>query len=449
MFLRQTTILCSLLIAASSFAQKDSDEAYLGVSYHHVSEDKAEKLGFETTQGAYVTKITQGSAAEASGIQAFDYIIGINNEEFTPDNSFSDQMEEIAPGDEAEFKLIRKGEVQSITAQVTNWPEETNYMYEDNNAYLGVYQSHKNVPDEIQGTRVSHVIHSTTASEIGMRSNDIILSINDNPIIDWTDLSTALDNTPTGDSLHIVFYRESTDKTFDRYAIAVDHGDEPILAKEFEEERGTLFLEQMNGSTMIKLIEGDNITSMVTEGFYVLVEGPEIANYDDLDYPEIIIKSDDYIIIKEDLIEEGESSVNSITELEVNADEFLHAFGHLSHKEEIETIAFENVSEDEAEEMMEDEGIEMPLENDLEINNITLFPNPNNGVFSLNFESPVEGSLEIRIYSADGKLVYTESNQDFSGQFIRDISLEDQERGIYFLMVQQNDQTYSKKFIVN
>ncbi|MEM9053477.1 MAG: PDZ domain-containing protein, partial [Bacteroidota bacterium] len=240
MLSRFTLCISTLLSSTLIIAQNDSasQDAYLGVTYHHVSEEKAEKLNFENTQGAFVAFITEGSAAQEAGLQAFDYIVAMNDEEFTEEKSFSAVMDEFEPGEDVEITVIRKGQPQNLTAQLTERPSQTRNMYQDDNAFLGVSPSHDEVPEEIMGTRVSHITDGSTADMIGMRDDDIILTINDNPIVDWNDVGIALDNTPTGEELNVVFYRESSDKTFDRWAMAVNHGEEPEIIEEFEPETG-------------------------------------------------------------------------------------------------------------------------------------------------------------------------------------------------------------------
>ena len=440
-----TLLLSTLIIAQNDLA---SEKAYLGVTYHHVSEEKAKKLNFETTRGAFVSFITEGSAAQKAGLQAFDYIIAMNDEEFTKEKSFRTIMDDFKPGQNVEITVIRKGESQNLIAQLTERPSQTRNMYQDDNAFLGVSPSHDEVPEEIIGARVSHITDGSTADMIGMRDDDIILTINDNPIVDWNDLGTALDNTPTGEELNIVFYRESSDKIYDRWAMAVNHGDKPQIIEEFEPDTGFLSLDQMEDITVVKVEEENTTTTISAPGTYVLVENSGSEEYSNMEYPEVILETENYVIVREDMIDDEIDTFEITDNIAVNADKILDEMDELNNDEDLQMIDFKNVRRTEAEDMKEELDIEMPIDNSLDVNSLNLYPNPNDGIFSLNFESAIEGDIEVKVYTSDGRLVYNEIKGDFSGLFIQDINIQGNSRGVYFLMIRQGDQTFSKKFIV-
>ena len=61
---------------------------------------------------------------------------------------------------------------------------------------------------------------------------------------------------------------------------------------------------------------------------------------------------------------------------------------------------------------------------------ITISPNPNGGKFSVKIEDHnVEASYQLRLCSANGKLIYEESSKEL----INEIDISSQENGIYIL----------------
>lgn len=80
---------------------------------------------------------------------------------------------------------------------------------------------------------------------------------------------------------------------------------------------------------------------------------------------------------------------------------------------------------------------------------LELFPNPNQGIFTLNvsFESKIDEAT-IRIYNSMGQILYNEmicsDSEDFGGQ----ISLNGLTPGIYFVNVKNANQEVSRKMII-
>ena len=80
------------------------------------------------------------------------------------------------------------------------------------------------------------------------------------------------------------------------------------------------------------------------------------------------------------------------------------------------------------------------LEKNIEI---SVYPNPNNGNFTIQFENTTENN-SIEIYSVLGQSVFTKAN---TKETIIDIS--NLEKGIYFIKINQQNTTITKKVIVN
>ena len=89
----------------------------------------------------------------------------------------------------------------------------------------------------------------------------------------------------------------------------------------------------------------------------------------------------------------------------------------------------------------------MPIINNLEIERLNIFPNPNEGIFNLSFDLPNEGATSIRIFNSSGRLIYQNDMQKFTGRFNERVDLSSKAKGTYFLAVSQNGKTITKKVI--
>ncbi|MGB1204918.1 MAG: T9SS type A sorting domain-containing protein [Chitinophagales bacterium] len=80
---------------------------------------------------------------------------------------------------------------------------------------------------------------------------------------------------------------------------------------------------------------------------------------------------------------------------------------------------------------------------------ISLYPNPNNGSFTLAMQHSENGKLDINIYDVVGKQIYSIKAQKETTDFARNIQLPDIRQGVYFVEIGLNEQEkYIKKVVI-
>lgn len=84
---------------------------------------------------------------------------------------------------------------------------------------------------------------------------------------------------------------------------------------------------------------------------------------------------------------------------------------------------------------------------DFELNDFALFPNPNNGNFNLQFNSNSGRDINVDVYDISGKLVF-ENKYDATSRFDKQIALNNVTTGIYIMKVNDGDKTITRKLIV-
>ena len=82
------------------------------------------------------------------------------------------------------------------------------------------------------------------------------------------------------------------------------------------------------------------------------------------------------------------------------------------------------------------------------INNLDVYPNPSRDVFNISFNSEKRQDLSIRILNLVGAEVYREDRQEFVGEYIKQISLDNYGKGIYFLEIETSTGVVNKKLIL-
>jgi len=95
------------------------DQAFLGVSTTDVAdltEPVRRRFEVEGDEGAFVTEVVPGSAADDAGIQVGDVIVAIDGDEIATSSEVRDAVTAHEPGDEVEIELRREGEKVTVTA---------------------------------------------------------------------------------------------------------------------------------------------------------------------------------------------------------------------------------------------------------------------------------------------------------------------------------------------
>lgn len=80
----------------------------------------------------------------------------------------------------------------------------------------------------------------------------------------------------------------------------------------------------------------------------------------------------------------------------------------------------------------------------LELQDVSVYPNPTEGVFALSFTT-TPGPLTVSITDINGKVVFRDSNKNASGAYNRDIDLKELPQGNYVICVKQEDKIYTQQ----
>lgn len=207
MQLRNLLLLLLVSFSATLLGQKNtcnSSKAYLGINYSLVSSEKASLLGFDNRFGDYITKVIKNTPADKAGLQIFDYIYGIDDKRVSSNEKLSKILNAYKPGDKMSVHYYRRG--KPFAAEVVLGDKSNAYgKYSASNAFLGVSQ-HSGYDGSIKGVKVN-IISNSTAAAMGLKKGDIIQSINGYSMIDWTDITTAIEGMTPGQEIVVAYER--------------------------------------------------------------------------------------------------------------------------------------------------------------------------------------------------------------------------------------------------
>ena len=83
-----------------------------------------------------------------------------------------------------------------------------------------------------------------------------------------------------------------------------------------------------------------------------------------------------------------------------------------------------------------------------ELSNISIFPNPNYGYFTIKFSSLIAQDLRIKITNAIGEIVFIDKSENYIGEYKSQINLKDYANGIYFLEIETHKGTANNKIVL-
>lgn len=175
----------------------------LGVQITNVDADLAERRNLKVVQGVFINRVNEGSAAEKSGLEAGDVIIGINGH---PANSVSELQEQVArhrPGHQVKVKFIRQDKEKQVTVALKS--------------YEGSFApAKKEIPNELEGAQFENVPYQQLRKlnidqgvaivkladgkwkKAGVRLNFVIMFIDKVPVESTDDLTRILANKSGG-----------------------------------------------------------------------------------------------------------------------------------------------------------------------------------------------------------------------------------------------------------
>ena len=176
----------------------------LGIKGGELNADLAKAFNVSAQQGAFVSEVIPNSAAEKAGLKAGDVITAMNGRKKSQVSPKCGQkIATSGAGKEIELTYLRDGKTDNVkvtlqaddgsqTASKTELPAL-------DGATLNNYDA-----KGVKGVEISKVQPNSMAAQRGLKSGDIIIGINRQPIESTQDLRKALDEKPSAVALNIL-----------------------------------------------------------------------------------------------------------------------------------------------------------------------------------------------------------------------------------------------------
>lgn len=393
--------------------QGNANKAFLGVT-----------PGAEGENGVGID-IVDGTAASEMGLQDGDVIRSINGTTTPNFDVLSETLGKFEAGDEVTIEYERAGAVQTATGALKARPEPKSEKFEfnlngndfkwkgcregqapdvSNKAFLGVSPG----DDVKKGVMIGNVTNGSPAEKMGLEDGDVILEMNGEKVSEWGGLVDVMNAAAPGDEMEIVYKRDGKKAT----------AQGPLAPKSECCKSGPshCYSSGFNNGNFEFNFDGESMEVDVQEVLRHALEGLE---------------------------ESGELSEEQLEEIRT---EIENASREIERTVRI-VISVDEVTAEEAEDFNRNTNQTLPLENNLRADAVTVFPNPSMGQVNLNFTLPESGSTTVQVFNKAGETMFLETLSDFQGVYSNQIDLSDRAQGTYFVKVEQNGKSFTKKII--
>ena len=208
------------------------DRGFLGIEFYQVSQSLANALD-APPGSAQVRQVIDNSAADKAGVRTGDIIAGIDGVELEDYLLLRTIIGKKAPGDQVLLDIIRDDSRTQLEVVLGELPDQSSQNGDSNDRQdedwenldeLGlqlrnlnredreILQERYSVSDEIQGVWVQSIDPSSAAyDEADLRTNDIIIEINREPVSDRSDFRRIYRSIAPGDVFLVKILRNRPD----------------------------------------------------------------------------------------------------------------------------------------------------------------------------------------------------------------------------------------------
>jgi Do/DeqQ family serine protease len=204
--------------------------AGLGAIVQGLSPQMAKSFGLSSTEGALLSSINPGSAAEKAGLKPGDIVLAVDGEKVTSSSDLVAKLYLHQPGDKVDLTILRGGNRHQVPVTLEQLEEKDFKSADQANGGNGgsgnfhaqsedlgfTYQDQ--TPDirsqlaagAPKGPVVTNVDPQTPAAQAGLQPGDIILKVNNRAIFSSNELEAVLNKSDLKHGVRIYLWRDGS-----------------------------------------------------------------------------------------------------------------------------------------------------------------------------------------------------------------------------------------------
>lgn len=171
--------------------------AFLGVSMQDISPELAEAFGLKRQTGAIINQVLEGSPADKAGIKAGDIVLSVDDKKIRNAEDLRNRVGLLPVGKKVRMTILRDGKERKLTVDVSENQVADSGPRAVNELLQGVTVTdleQGNSPyANVAGVQVLKVERGSIAWRNGLRSGDIITSVNKKDVGSVREFLAAVD----------------------------------------------------------------------------------------------------------------------------------------------------------------------------------------------------------------------------------------------------------------
>ena len=189
---------------------------WLGVIIQPITQEIAESIGHEGTDGALISDISPGSPAEKAGLRRGDVVVEFDGEPIKEFTSLSKLVGMKAPGTSSKITVLRDGKRKDISVVLGNMPDEQTAAESRRDEDIELSDITPDIAarfgvEDKSGVLVTNVSRGSSAWEAGFRPGDVILEVDKKPVANLGDYNKIISGLKPGKQyLFLVKKRKNT-----------------------------------------------------------------------------------------------------------------------------------------------------------------------------------------------------------------------------------------------
>ncbi len=192
---------------------------YLGIRFGELAPDIAAKMGLTNGKGAVVGQVYPNTPASKAGLQEGDVITAINGQPLKDANTVQRTVLSTPIGKSVDLTILRNGQTKTLTVKIEQQPEE--YGLRDDHSMmqrrspgrsgereekvrlekLGLevmeltaeLRERMGYAPDVKGVVIAQVDRGSMAMMAGLRRGQLIVSVNQQPVLSLADIQKAAD----------------------------------------------------------------------------------------------------------------------------------------------------------------------------------------------------------------------------------------------------------------
>ncbi|MDD8026056.1 MAG: Do family serine endopeptidase [Acidobacteriota bacterium] len=196
---------------------------YLGIVPASIDDETREALKLKDKKGALISSVAANTPAAKAGLKPYDVVIEINGQKVDSDTDLRFKIADILPGSKVDVKVIRDGQVKTITATVAELSDDTpaaSQVKSSRDTGLEVTEMSTALARRTgYRTRdclvITDVAQGSDAERKGLSAGDLILEVNRVKVSTTAEWEQILEKTAVGAPLLLNCRRESNGQAQD------------------------------------------------------------------------------------------------------------------------------------------------------------------------------------------------------------------------------------------